>query len=94
MNAVPPTPVALPEDLTPLQRDVLQALAVLTGHRQRAVIHKFLQAASWLTDKGRPPPATRCAARSMSWPHRAGWPLTRAAAATGRCRPSCTPPPG
>ena len=55
MNAVPPTPVALPEDLTPLQRDVLQALAVLTGHRQRAVIHKFLQAASWLTDKGRPP---------------------------------------
>ena len=35
---------------------MLQALAVLTGHRQRAVIHyKFLQAASWLTDKGWPP---------------------------------------
>ena len=29
MNAVPPTPVALPEDLTPLQRDVNRLLRIL-----------------------------------------------------------------
>jgi superfamily II DNA or RNA helicase len=82
MNAVPPAPVALPEDLTPLQRDVLQALAVLTGHRPPTVIHKFLQACGWLTDKGRPPAgdAVRRAVdelaaqgRLASHPHRSGY---------------------